>query len=143
MEFGTSEARYVIEVDGVSAVRASEVTGVGLDHTPFKLYESNRGNPMLGRGNYECTEVKIKQGHALNEAGQEFFQWVADFVRGEDVERRFARLIVYDENGRTIHKIWEMHECIPMKMEEDNHKSGGSEPAYFNVSIKPTDLELI
>lgn len=143
MEFGTSQARYVVEIDGVAAIRASEVTGIGLNHTPFKLYESNRANPMLGRGNYECSEVKIQQGHALNSTGDEFFQWVRDFVRGDNVERRFARLIVFDEDGRTVHKIWEMHECVPLKIEEESHKSGGSDPAYFSLSIQPTDLELI
>ena len=63
---GTSTGRYLIEMDGVAAVRSSEVSGVGLDHQPFELFESNRPNPRLGRGHYKIGEIRVKHAVALN-----------------------------------------------------------------------------
>lgn len=142
-ENGTSTGRYIVEFDGVSAVRSTEVSGVGIDHTPFELWESNRPNPHNGRGHFKVDEIKVKHGSALNSTGEEVFQWVKDFVEGRDVERRTFRLIKLDEDGRSPIETWECYECVPKKFSSENSTAGGNDAAYFSFSILPEDLEYI
>ena len=99
MEHGTSAGRFIFEFDGVAAVRASEVTGIGVMHEEFEFYESNRPNPHIGRGHYKCDKLKVKHAHALNSTGREVFQWFRQCVKEGNVERRSGRLIVLDEDG--------------------------------------------
>lgn len=143
MEHGTSEGRFLIEVDGISAIRAAEVSGVSKDHEEFELYESNRPNPHLGRGHFKCGDISVKHAHALNEAGLEFFRWMDDFVRGNNVERRSARLIILDEDGRTPVDIYELERCIPKKFEAETHTAGGKNASYFKFTLRPEDFRLL
>jgi phage tail-like protein len=142
MEHGTSQGRYIFELDGVSAVRSTEVTGVNKQHEEFELYESNRPNPRLGRGHFKCEKVRVKHGHALNETGNEFFRWLDDFVNGNDLERRSARLIVLDEDGQSPVAIYELERCIPISFAPDTQQAGGKDANYFNFEIRPEDMQL-
>lgn len=142
MEHGTSQGRFLFELDGVSAIRSTEVTGVSKMHDEFELYESNRPNPNLGRGHFKCEKVKVKHGHALNGTGDEFFQWLDEFVTGASVERRTARLIVLDEDGASPVAIYEMTNCIPISFAPDTQQAGGKDANYFNFEIRPEDMQL-
>lgn len=138
---GTSEGRYLFEMDGVTAIRSSEVTGVSLNHEEFELHESNKANPNIGRGNYKCDKIKVKHGHALNSTGVEVFTWMKDFVEGTNVERRNARLIIMDEDGRTPVSTYTLRGCIPISFLVDTQTAGGKNANYFNFEIRPEDME--
>lgn len=140
---GTSEGRYLFELDGVTAVRASEVSGITITHEEFELYESNRPNPHIGRGHYKCEAVNVKHAHALNGTGQQFFQWMSDFIRGGAIERRGARLIVLDEDGESPVAIYELLQCVPTKMQAESQTAGGKNASMFTFSLRPTDMQLI
>jgi phage tail-like protein len=142
MERGTSQGRFIFELDGVSAVRATEVTGVSKTHEEFELYESNRPNPHLGRGHFKCEKIKVKHGHALNATGDEFFAWLSEFVSGFDTERRTGRLIVLDEDGQTPVNIYELTDCIPISFSPDTQQAGGKDANYFNFELRPEDMDL-
>jgi phage tail-like protein len=143
MDNGTSEGRYIFELDGVSAIRSSEVTGVGKNHEEFELYESNRPNPTLGRGHFKCDKIKVKHGHALNQTGAEVFVWMDDFLNGLNTERRNARLIVMDEDGRSPVATFTLRRCIPISYMADTQTAGGKNANYFNFEIRPEDMEMI
>jgi len=143
MENGTSEGRYLFEFDGVSAVRSSEVSGVKITHEEFELYESNRPNPHLGRGHYKVDTINVKHAHALNSTGQEVFQWMSDFIRGDNVERRGARLIVLDEDGQTPVDIYELLQCVPISFAAETHTGGGKNASMFTFAIRATDMQLL
>jgi phage tail-like protein len=141
-ERGTSEGRYLFEFDGVVAVRSSEVSGVKKNHEEFELYESNKGNPHLGRGHFNCEALKVKHAHALNQTGVEFFTWMDDFVKGISIERRGGRLIILDEDGDTPTAIYEFQNCIPKSFEPETHTAGGKNASFFDFMIRPEDFVL-
>lgn len=139
---GTSEGRFLIEVGGIAAVRASEVSGVDKTHTPFKLSEANRPNPRLGRATFECGVITVKHAHALNSAGEEFFQWIDFFVTGADLSRRSARVIELDEDGQSPVGIWECVDCIPISIKQESNKADGKEASYFTFTFQPENIDL-
>lgn len=140
---GTSEGRYLFEFDGVTAVRATEVSGVGVNHEEFELYESNRGNPNLGRGHFNCDTINVRHAHALNQAGSEFFRWMDDFIRGANVERRGGRLIVLDEDGESLVQVYELINCVPKKFEADGHTAGGKNASFFRFQLRPEEIIVL
>ena len=138
---GTSEGRYLIELDGIAAVRATEVSGLKIELDNFELYEGNKGNPSYGRGHFKVGEVTVKHAHALNQTGAEFLSWLQDFARGIAVERRGARFIVLDEDGSTPIEDYELLSCIPKMFQVESHTAGGNNPSFFTFSIQPEDMQ--
>lgn len=143
MEHGTSAGRFIFEFDGVSAIRATEVTGVGKTHEEFELYESNRPNPHIGRGHFKCDKIRVKHAHALNQTGQEVFGWFDRFVQtGDSVERRGGRLLVLDEDGLSPVATYQLEQCIPISFAADTQSAGGKDANFFNFEIRPEDMKL-
>jgi phage tail-like protein len=143
MENGTAEGFYLVEIDGISAVKCSEASGLKFDHSEFELSESNRANPHVGRGGYKISEVSFKHGHALNSTGHEFFQWLREFAKGQSVERRTVRVIVMDEDGQSPVMTYELEKCIPKSFEQETLTAGGNNAAYFKFSVRPEDMQVI
>ena len=140
---GTSENRFILELDGVPIIQASEVSGGMLEHTAVKLYESNRANPHLVRGNYEVKDLTVKQGHAINGAGDAFFLWMELYIKGLDPEKRSCRLIIMDETGLIPDSIYQLTNCVPKQFGPDSHNASGTNPSYFSFVITPEDMLLV
>ena len=139
---GTANSRFIVELDGVASISSSEVSGLEmLKHTPAKLNIGNRPNPMLVRGNYEVGEVTVKHASAINGAGNEFFQWLRDFARGASVERRGARVLQFDEDGRTIVDTYELRRCVPTSFKAEDKKGGSNDPDFYTFGLLPEDSE--
>ena len=137
---GTTKSRFVVEIDGVSSIRASKVAGLeAIKHTPGKLNLGNEPNARLMRGNYEVGEVTVTHASSLNGSGDEFFQWIRNFVRGTAVERRGARVIQFDEDGTTIVDIWELRRCVPTSIKSEDKEAGSNDPDYFTFGLQPED----
>jgi phage tail-like protein len=139
---GTSEGRYLFEFDGITAIRASKVSGVSKDHKEFELYVGNQPNPFLGRGNFTCGDLNVQHADALNQTGAEVFQWLDDFISGRSVERRGGRLIILDEDGRTPVAIYELQDCVPKRFMAEDRSAGGAGASFFSFTIRPTDWQL-
>src|SRR6266700_278102 len=105
---GTHENRYLLEIDGITAVSASEVTMPGLEHTPVELYVGNRPAPFLVRGQFKVSDLTFKHASALNLIGDELFTWIRAFIDGLDMNRRTARFVVMDEDGVTPLDVYEL-----------------------------------
>jgi phage tail-like protein len=140
---GTSEARYLIEIDGITAIESSEASGLKKTHEEFELSVSNRPNPILGRGNFKVEALTIKHAHALNSVGEEYFEWFEGYIHGVNVEKRSARLIILEQNGDTPTAIYELIDCVPLTLEPQTHTAGGRNASYFNFSIRPEDMRLL
>lgn len=140
---GTSAGRYLVEMDGVSICRASEVSGLGLKHEPFKIPVGDRANPIIGRSNYEANDITVKHAFALNKTGREVFAYFKNYVKGLTVEKRTFRLIQLDEDGRGVVAVWEASECVPLEFNQEQNKGDSNDAAYFTFKLKPTDLDLI
>ncbi|HEY6334096.1 MAG TPA: phage tail protein [Blastocatellia bacterium] len=134
---GTSEARYIIEMDTVPVIAATEVSGLDMKHTPAKFFPSNQPFPNLPRGNTECDEVKVKHAHALNSAASNVWSWFQAFVLGYGVQRITFRFIVLDEDGLTPIATYTCTNCDPTSFGADSHNAGGNNASFFNFSIKP------
>lgn len=140
MKDGTSAGRFIFEMDGVAACRASEVSGVGVKHEPFKIGVGDQANPILGRGNFECEEVTVKHAHALNSAGGEIFNWFGDYIRGDRTDKLSMRLIQLGEDGKQTEAVWELVDCAPTAFSQETNKGDSSDASYFTLKFKPSDL---
>jgi len=136
---GTGNGHYLIEVDGVAVCQASEVETGGVKHEPFKIFVGNRPNPILGRGKYECEEVKVKQAYALNQEGGEFARLFQDYVRGLNLAKPTVRIVTLGEDGATIVATDEYVECVPTMFQPEGKKGESKDGAYFSIGFKPTD----
>jgi hypothetical protein len=136
---GTNIGNYLVEVDGVAVCQASEVEIGGAKHEPYKINLGDRPNPVLGRGKYECDEVKIKQAFALNNEGNDFTNLYQNYIRGLDLTKRTIRIVTLGEDGATEIATDEFIECVPTMFQPDGKKGEGKEAAYFTIAFKPTD----
>ncbi len=143
MRKGTNEGNYLIEIDGISAVRAMNVSGGAMNMTPTLTSEGNRRNPHVGGGNFEVDEVTVKQATALNDTGSEFFSWLNDYARGYTTERRTLRIVELDEDGATPVQTWEYIGCVPTSISPDDRSARGTNSASFTFKLKPEDFRLL
>jgi len=137
---GTWEGRYIIEMDGVPVIQATEFSGGVWKHTPAKFTPSNQFYPNLPRGTAEVEEVKVKHATALNSAGSNVWEWWIFFVAGIDVQRITFRFIVLDEDGETPIATFTYMNCSPGDFGPDPHNAGGQNASFFNFSIKPETM---
>jgi phage tail-like protein len=140
---GTSAGNFVVELDGVAALRATEVSGLKLDHKHFTFNVGNEPGAKHGRGHFEVADITVKHATALNSTGQEVFSWLADFSKGRSVERRTFRFILFEEDGTTVVDTYECYECIPLSYESGTHTGGSTDASMFNFVLKPEDVELL
>src|SRR5882672_2355373 len=98
-DFGLSAGYFLVEIDGVTVLEATEVTGMELDHEGFSFEVGTRFFPINGRGKGKINPLTIKHARALNNSDSEIYQWVSDFVRGIAVVRKNVRIIQFDEDG--------------------------------------------
>jgi len=137
---GTHENRYVVEVDGVSAVAASEMTPPSKDHTPVELYTGNKPNHTLSRGNFKIGDFSFKHAHALNQAGADLFQWMDDYTDGIDNTKRTVRIVVFDEDGQTPVDEYELQDCVPTSYKPESHSASGTNASMFSFTLRPENM---
>jgi len=140
---GTHENRYLIEIDGIGQIRATEATMPGKDHTPVELYLGNEKNPLLLLGNFKVEALTIKHASALNETRREFSQWLDDFLAGTDLQRRTARMIVLEEDGQTPVDEYELQECVPTSFKLETHSASGTGASMFTMGLRPENMVAI
>lgn len=135
----TNEGNYLVEVDGVAICQASAVETGGVKHEPFKIYTGTRETPVLGRGKYECEEVKIKQAYGLNNEAADFAQLFYDYVRGINPTKPSVRIVTLGEDGFSVVAIDDYVDCVVTMFQPEGKKGEGKEAAYFSIGFKPTD----
>lgn len=136
---GISNANFLVEVDGVSALAATDFENGGVKHEHFKLMVGNRPNPYLGRNKFEVQEMKIKGAYALNRQGEELFQLFSDYIRGISTQKITLRVVALDEDGLTPYRTHECIECVPTMFQPDGRKADSKDAAMFTISFMPTD----
>jgi hypothetical protein len=127
-------------MDGVAALEATEVSGIGLTHEPAEIMVGTRALPIYSRGKSKVEPVTIKHAFALNSSGRELAQYFADYVQGITTEKRSLRVIQLREDGFTPHSIHEMVDCVPKSYKPESNKADGKDAAYFTVELQPSDL---
>ncbi len=132
--------QFVIEIDGISQLTATKVDGMdSIKHTPSKLPLGNRPNPTYGRGNYEVGVINVTHAVGSGIAAGEVHEWFRSYVKGEDVTKRGARVIVMDETGVTPVETHEFQNCVPTDFKSEGFDAGSSDPAFFNFAFQPED----
>jgi hypothetical protein len=139
----SSEGRFLVEADGVTAITATEATVGGLKHTPHKHQPGNQPNPTLGRGNFEVEEMSFKHATAVGAAGAQLRQWLMDYARGLTVQKRNFRFIVMDEAGRVPVETTELLDCVPTLYKPEPHTGSGTNVSQFSFSLLPTDMRVV
>lgn len=137
---GISQNRYLVEIEGIAQFCCSECTPPEKQHTPVELYESNKPNPNLVRGNFKISDVSFKHAYGINDAAGDCFRWLNDFSSGTNVQRRSARLMVMTEDGLTPLKTYEMERCVPLNFKPETFTASGNDPGYFTFMIRPEDF---
>ncbi|HKO43332.1 MAG TPA: phage tail protein [Pyrinomonadaceae bacterium] len=140
---GTAEGRYLLEIDGVSSIRASEVTMPGKEHTPVELYVGNQRNPILVSGNFKVDALTFKHAHALNQSGEELFRWIDGYLDGVDQTKRGARFIIMDEGGSSPLEEYELQECVPTSFKPETHSASGTNASMFTFGLRPSNMRRL
>jgi hypothetical protein len=139
----TSVNRYILEIDGVPAVAATEATPPGFKQTPGKYQPGNQPNPTHFRGNFEIEEMTFKHARGIGQAGRELVRWLIDYSRGLAVQKRSLRFITMDETGRSPLETWECLDCVPTMYKPEQGTGTGTDVATFTFSLQPDDARLI
>lgn len=139
----TSENRFLLEIDGIGTIRATEVTMPDKEHTPFELYVGNKPNPILGRGNFKVNEMTFKHATALGQVTRELSQWVDDYTSGIDVAKRGARFIVLDEAGISPVDTYELRDCVPTRFKAETHGAANTNASMFTFGLRAEDSILL
>lgn len=136
----SAEGRFILEIDGVSAIVATEVTAPGYKHTPVKHQPGNRVRPQHVRGNVEIEELTFKHARAINDAGLALLDWLVAFGEGDAVELKNVRFITKDESGRTTIETMEMTDCLPTMYKPESGSGSGTNVALFSFSLQPDNV---
>jgi hypothetical protein len=137
----TSNGHFLVEVEGVAAIEASEFDIGGVKHEAFKIMVGNRPNGILGRGKFDVGDCKLKNAYALNGEGKQLFKYFREYTLGITTEKRNIRVIQLDEDGYTAVGIHHFIECVPTEYQPEGKKADSKDAAYFTISFKPTDYE--
>jgi phage tail-like protein len=140
---GTNASRYILEIDGVTSLIASEVTMPDMEHTVTELHVGNEANPRLLRGNFKIGELTFKHATAVNESGRELMAWIQDFVQGTDVTRRTVRFIVMDESGLTPVDEYELQDCVPTRFKPETHNASSNEASMFTFGLRAANMVML
>ncbi len=138
---GAANGYFLVEVDGISIIEASEAEIGSPKHEPYKIGVGNRPNQYLGRGKYEVEEFKLKNAYALNREGEELFEYFRRYIRGLTVEKVNIRVVQMEENGLTPYRVHEMIECVPTTYKPEGKKGDSKDAAYFEMAFMPTDYD--
>ena len=141
----SSEGRFLLEADGVTAIMATDVTPGGFKHTPHKHQSGNQPNPDIGRGNYEIEEFTFKHATANGAAGEQLRDWLMTYARGGGgvAQKRNFCFIVMDESGSLPVETTELYDCVPTMYKAETHTGSGTNVSQFSFSIQPTDMEVL
>jgi phage tail-like protein len=138
-----AEGRFIVEINGIRAIVATEATPPGFKHTPVKYQPGNQHMPTYVRGNSEIEEFTFKHARAVGQVGQQLVGWLRAWASGTAVERLTARFITMDETGRTPVETWELVDCLPTQYKPETSSGTGTNVAAFTFGLQPSDARLI
>ena len=142
-DFGVHSGFFLVELDGVTALEATEVSGIQLTHEPTEIPVGTREKPIYSRGKSKVEPVTVKHAKSLNNSGREIFQWFNDFHRGLAVERRNLRVVQLSEDGKTPLETTDLIDCLPTKFKDEGNKADGKDAAYFSFEVQPSDIDYV
>ena len=140
---GTHGGHFLVEYDGVSALEATEVTGIEKEHEPFELKVGTRAMPVYGRGKSKVAPITFKHAFALNTSGREIFDYFNLYTQGLTTEKRNFRVIQLQEDGLTPHGEYDLIDCVPVKFKVEDSKADSKDAAFYTFTIQPTDLRIL
>lgn len=140
MARGTHSGHFLVEMDGVSVIEATEVTGLKKVHEPVEIKTGNRAMPTYARGKSKAEPITLKHAFALNRSGREIFQYFNAYCAGLLTEKRSFRVIQLNEDGFSTHGVYELIDCVPKEFAIEGNKADGSDAAYYTVVLQPTDM---
>lgn len=136
-----SKGKFLLELDGVSQLRATKVSGMGMEHDHGTIFEGNKNTPALVPGTFKPSEVTVTHAHAQNEtAHSEVAQWFQGYKAGVDMEPRTMRVVQLDKAGATPIATKEYIGCIPKTLKDDDYDAASNEAAMFTFSVVAEDM---
>lgn len=139
---GTHSGHFLVEMDGVTAIEATEVTGFKKTHEPVEIKTGNRPMPTYARGKSKVEPITLKHAIALNAAGREIVDYIQAYCAGQTVQKRNFRVIQLHEDGATIAAVYECYDCVPKEFAIEGNKADGSDAAYFTAVLQPEDVQF-
>jgi phage tail-like protein len=140
---GVHQGSFLVEMDGVAALRATKVTGLKKTHEPFELQVGDSELTEYGRGKSKVEAVTIQHAFAINASGREVFQYFDDYCRGITTEKRSMRVVQLHEDGFTDQGVYELIDCVPKEFSPSDSDATGKDPAYWNIVLQPTDMYVL
>ncbi|OLE54590.1 MAG: hypothetical protein AUG51_07340 [Acidobacteria bacterium 13_1_20CM_3_53_8] len=139
----SAETRFLIEIDGVTGIVATDATPGGVKHTPVKYKPGNARKSIHLPGDHEFEEFSFKHAEIINDVGRQLLQWLLDYSRGVNVTPRTLRRLRMDESGITPVETLELRDCIPTMYKPESSSGTGTGVASFSFSVQPDDIEMI
>ena len=126
--------RYQLEIEGISNVRFTEVSGLKSTTSINSVREGGNNvheHAMIEGNKFE--DVVIKKG--FYSAGSEFFHWMKQLhVKTKTIERKNISLVImndkFEETGR-----FNLYKCFPVEYEGPSFNSTAKDIAFESVKI--------
>ncbi|PKN58401.1 MAG: hypothetical protein CVU56_05925 [Deltaproteobacteria bacterium HGW-Deltaproteobacteria-14] len=126
--------RYQLEIDGISNVRFTDVSGLKSTTSVNSVREGGNNvfeYAMIEGNKFE--DVVIKKG--FYSAGSEFFQWMKKLhVKTQKIERKTVSLVIlndkFEETGR-----FNLYKAFPVEYEGPSFNSTAKDIAFESVKI--------
>lgn len=142
--YGTSEARFEVEIDGIPAFKATKVSGGSEKHDATKIQVGNDVRPRLSRGMVEPQELQFSIPSGLYDTAiRALYRWMQRYNDGLDTTRKSGRYITYDETGRIPLETWEFLDCVPVEVKADDKSGDGKNAATVTVTFLPEKVRLV
>lgn len=139
----TSANRYRVEIDGFPAINATNATIPETTATLHKHQAGNQRAPQHGPATYEVGEFSFRHATGQGNIDVALAEWFRRVHVDGVVDKRNARLVIFDHTGRTPLRTWLLLSCLPTSIKPEDHEGESDRTSEFTFAIKPEDFRLL
>jgi phage tail-like protein len=139
----TSANRYRVEIDGMPQISATQAT---LPDVKANLHQHQAGNQRAaeyGPSTYEVSEFSFRHATGKANVDRALLEWFRAFNVDGVVDKRNARVVVFDHAGRVPLRTYELRNCCPASFKPEEHAGNSTNTAEFNFSLQPEDFDIV
>lgn len=139
----TSANRYKVEIDGFPSIHA---TSADIPEVTANLHTHQAGNqrsPTYGPAHFSVGEFTFRHATAQGNVDVLLMDWWRRVNRLGLVEKRNARVVIFDHTGRTPVRTWLLRDCLPKNVKAGDHAGDSDATSDFSFTLQPEDAELL
>lgn len=140
MQLKAHAGRFIVEIDGFAALRATKITGLKSTLDTYEISPGDTNSPEYGRAKFKCEVIEITQAQALNATGRALAQYFDDYKRGITSEKKTLRFIQLKDDGVTTHGVHTALRCMVTEFGVSDGDGASKDAATWTVKLQPEDL---